>query len=110
MVAIILYADDVVILSKLGACLQRLLNKLMSFAIFLALKSISLRLNSWYLAAKKLNLNQEAFYLDNNPIAITHECNYFGIDSYSHGYFEPSSEIEESQVCKPWWALEGNKY
>ena len=46
MVAIILYADDVVILSKLGACLQRLLNKLMSFAIFLALKSISLRLNS----------------------------------------------------------------
>ena len=45
-VAIILYVDDVVLLSRLGASLQRLLTSSMSFALLLALKSIYPRLKS----------------------------------------------------------------
>jgi hypothetical protein len=65
-------------LSKSGACLERLLNKLHEICIFLSLE-VDL-------------LHQETFYLDEDQIEITHEYRYFGIDFYSHGYFEPASK------------------
>ena len=43
----------------------------------------------------KRKLNQEAFYLDKDPIEITHEYKYLGIDLYSHGYFEPSNKKKQ---------------
>ena len=45
-VGIHLHADNVVMLSKLGASLQRLMNKLNEFSLSIALKSIYLRLKS----------------------------------------------------------------
>jgi hypothetical protein len=36
--------------------------------------------------------NQEVYYLGKDQIEITYEYKYFGIDFYSHGYFEPSSK------------------
>ena len=52
----------------------------MSLAFLLALKSIYLRVKSWYLTATKGKLNQEAFYLDKDPIEITHEYKFLEID------------------------------
>ena len=40
----------------------------------------------------KRKLNKKAFYLDKDPIEISHEYIYTRIDSYSHRYFEPPSK------------------
>ena len=37
--------------------------------------------------------NQEAFYLDKDPIEITHKYKYLEIHFYSHRYFELSSKM-----------------
>ena len=86
MVAILLYVNDVVLLYKFGASLQRILK-----ALLLALKSIYLRLKSWSGLQKK-DIGQSVFYLGKDPIEITHEYKYFGTNFYSHWYFEPSSK------------------
>ena len=45
-------------------------------------------------------LDQEIFYLDRVQIEITHEYRYFGIDFYSHDYFEPSSKRQRMENMK----------
>ena len=92
MVVILLYVDDVVLLSKSRVELQRLLSKLHEFCIFfLALKSTYLKLKIVIFGHNKMKLNQEALYLDTDQNEITHKYKYLGIDFYSHGYFESSS-------------------
>ena len=46
----------------------------------------------------KRKLNQETFYLGKNQNEITHHYKYLGIDSYSHGHFEPSNKRQRI-VC-----------
>jgi hypothetical protein len=48
----------------------------------------------------KRNLNQETFYLDKNQNEITHQYKYPGIDSYSHGHFEPSYKMQRIACMK----------
>ena len=91
-VAILLSADDVVMLSKSGAGLQRLLNKLYEFCTSSSLDVNLSKTKIMIFGRNKRKLNQEAFYLGKDQIEITHEYKYLGIDFYSHGYFEPSSK------------------
>ena len=49
-VAILLYVDDIVMISKLGACLLRLLNKLYKFCASSNLDVDLSKTNSWTLA------------------------------------------------------------
>ena len=89
---ILLYGDNVILLSKPWACLQRLLNELYEHCTSFSLGVNSFKTKSMIFGHNKRKLNQEAFYLDKDRIEITHEYKYFGIASYSHGYFEPSSK------------------
>ena len=89
MVAIFLFVDNVVLLSRLGACLQRLLNKLYEFCSSSSLEVNLAKTKIMIFDHNKRKLNQKAFYLDKDQ---THEYKYLGINFYSHGYFEPSSK------------------
>ena len=73
-------------LSKSRACLERLLNKLHEICTFFNLE-VDL-------------LHQETFYLDKDQIEITHKYRYFGIDFYSHGYFELASRRQRMKNVK----------
>ena len=42
--------------------------------------------------------DQEAYYLDKDPIEITHENKYLEIGFYSHGYFKPSSKRQRITI------------
>ena len=86
------YANDVIMLSKSRARLQRLLNKRHDFCTSSNLEVNLSKTKIMILGRNKRKLNQEAFYLDKDQIKITHEYKYLGIDLYSHSYFEPSSK------------------
>ena len=88
MVAILLYADNVVLLSKFGVRLQKLWNKL--YDILLAFKSMYLRRKSWYLAAAKGNYTKRHFSQTKTKLRSPMNTNTLGLIYYSHGYFEPS--------------------
>ena len=92
MVAILLYVDDVVLLSRSCICLQQLLTSYMRFCTPSSLEVKLAKTKIMIFGRNKRKLNQEAFYLDKDQIEITHEYKYLGIDFYSHGYFEPSSK------------------
>ena len=92
MVTILLYDDNVVLLSKSWACLQRIMNKLYEVCTS---SSPNFKLSMTIVmifGCNKRTLNQEAFHLSKNQIEIIHEYKYLGIDFYAHGYFEPSSK------------------
>jgi hypothetical protein len=80
MVAILLYVDDVVELSKLGVGLHRLLNKLYEFSTSSSLEVNVSKTKFIIFGRNKRKSNQEAFYLDKNQIKITHEYKYLGFD------------------------------
>ena len=92
MLAIILYVDDVVLLSRWGASLQRLLNELYKFCTSSSLEVNLAQTKIMIFGCNKSKLNHEAFNLNKHPIEITHEYKSLGIDFYSHGYFKPSSK------------------
>ena len=71
-IVILLYANDVVILSKFGASLQRLLNKLYGFCNSYNLEVNLSKTQIMTFDHNKRKLNQEAFCLDKDPIEITH--------------------------------------
>ena len=64
MVAILLYVDDVVLLSRLGANLQRLVNKLYDFFTFSILEVNLAKTKIMIFSHNRRKINQEAFYLD----------------------------------------------
>ena len=64
----------------------------MGFSYFLALRSIYLNLKIVIFGCNKKKSNQKALYLDKAQMKITYKYEYLGIDSYSHGYFEPSNK------------------
>ena len=97
-VGILLYVDDVVLLSGLGTSLQRLLNKLVEVCTYSSLEVNLAKTRIMVFGCNKRKLNQEAFYLDKDQIEITHEFKFLGIDFKSHGYFDLSVKGEESQV------------
>ena len=80
-----LYDDDVVLLSRSSASLQRLLNKLYDFCTSSSLEVILAKTKIMIFGHNKRKLNQEAFYLDKDQIEMTHEYKYLGIDFHSHG-------------------------
>ena len=98
MIFILLYADNVVLLSKSGACLQRLMNKLYELCNSSSLEVNLSKTKSMIFGVNKRKLNLEAFYLDRDQIEITQEYKYFGIEFYSHGNLEASSKGDELQV------------
>ena len=103
MVAILLFADDVVLLSILGANLQRPLNKLYEYCTSSSLEVNLAKTKVMIFAHNKKKLNQKAFYLEKEQIEIADKYKYLRIDIYSHDYFEPSVKGEEWQVWKRWW-------
>ena len=72
--------DDVVLLSKSRAGLQELLNKLYEFSTSSSLEINLSKTKIMIFGHNKRKSNQEAFYLDKDPIEITHEYKYLGID------------------------------
>ena len=62
-VAILLHVDDIVMLSKSGADLQRLLNKLFEFCTSSCLDVNLSKTKIMIFGHNKRKLNQEAFYL-----------------------------------------------
>ena len=82
MVFILLYVDDVVLLSRTCACLQRLLNKLYEFCTTSSLEVNLAKTKIMKCDRNKRKLNQEALYLDKDQIEITNEYKYLGIDFY----------------------------
>ena len=95
MVAVLLYVEDVVLLCKSGACLQRHLNKLYELCTSFGLEVNLAKTKIMIFGHNKKKLNQKAFYLNKEQIEIAHEYKYLGIDIYSHHYFEPSVKGEE---------------
>ena len=91
-VVILLYVDNVVLLFKSKVGLQRLLNKLYEFCTSSSLEVNLSKTNIIIFGHNKRKINQEAIYLNKDPIEVTHEYKYLGIDFHSHGYFEPSSK------------------
>ena len=89
-VAIVLWATNVVLLPESRASLQRLLNKLHKLCTSSSLGVNLSKTKIMIFDHNKRKLNQEAYYLDKEQIEITHEYKYLGIGFYSHGYFEPS--------------------
>ena len=76
-VAILLYVDDVVLLSRSCAGLQRLLNKLYEFCTSSSLEVNLAKTKIMIFGRNKRKLNQKVFYLDKDQ---THEYKYLGID------------------------------
>ena len=91
-VAVLLYVDNVVLLFKPWACLQRILNKIHEFHTSPSLEVNIFRTQIMIFGRNKMKLHQEAFYLDKDQIGIAHIYTYLDIHFYSHGYFEPSSK------------------
>ena len=91
-IAIPLYANNVVLNSRPRACLQRLLNKQYKFCTSSSLEVSLSPTQIMIFGRNKRNLNQEAIYLNKDQFEITHEYKYLGIKLNSHGYFEPSSK------------------
>lgn len=81
-VVILFYANNVIMLFKLGACLQRLLYKLHEFCTSSILEVNLSRTKIMIFGRNKRNLNQETLYLDKDRIEITRKYEYFGIDLY----------------------------
>ena len=101
--AILLYATNVVLLSKSRIGLQRLLNKRYEFCTSSSLKSVYLRMKLWYLVATKGKQTKRLFYLDKDQIEKYKYLGYFDIihmDTLSH-----LVKGKESHGWKPWWAL-----
>ena len=76
--------DDVVLLSNSRAGLQEFLNKLYEFSTTSSLEVNLSKTKIMIFSYNKRKLNQEAFYLDKDPIEITHEYKYLGIDFFIH--------------------------
>ena len=93
-VVILLYANNVVPLSRAGIDLGRLWNKLYEFCTSSSFKVNLAKTKTMIFDRTKRKLNQKAFYLDKDQIEITHEYKYLGIDFYLHDYFEPSSKMQ----------------
>ena len=91
-VIVILYVDNIILLSKSRTKLQRLLKELHEFCTSSRLKVNLCKTKIMNFGCNKRKLNQKAFYLDNDQIEITHKHKYVGIGFYSHGYFGPSSK------------------
>ena len=115
-VAIVLYDDNIVLLFISRASLQRLLNKLYKFCTSFSLEVNLSKTKIMIFGCNKIKLNQEAFYLDQDPIDITHEYKYIRIHFYSHGYFEPSNKrqgitsMKESEVKVTCWELKSHLF
>ena len=92
MVAILLCAKDVILLIRLGACLQRLVNKPYEFYTVSSLEVNLSKTKIIIFDNNKKKLNPKAFCLDKGPIEITHEYKYVRTKFHSHGYLEPSSK------------------
>ena len=103
-VVILLYADDVVQLSKLGANLPIFLIKLYAFCTSFSLDINLSKTKIMIFGHNKSKSKQEAFYLGMDQIQITHEYEYLGIDFYAHGYSEPSSKKQRIANMKAWIA------
>ena len=84
-VAILLYVDVVVLLSRSSTSLQRLLNKLNEFCTSSSLEVNLAKTKIMIFGRNKRKLNQETIYLAKDQIEITHQYKYHGIDFYSHG-------------------------
>jgi hypothetical protein len=89
---IVLYDDNIILLFKLRASLQGLLNRLYEFCASCSLEVNLSKTKIMIFACNKIKLNQEAFYLDKDSIDIPHEYKYLKIHFCSHGYFEPSNK------------------
>ena len=68
--AILLYTNDVVLLSKFGVGLQRLLNKLYEFFTSSSIEVTFSKTKIMIFGYNKRKSNQEAIYLDKDPIGI----------------------------------------
>ena len=84
-VAILLYVDVVVLLSRSSTSLQRLLNKLNEFCTSSSLEVNLAKTKIMIFGRNKRKLNQEIIYLAKDQVEITHQYKYHGIDFYSHG-------------------------
>ena len=82
-VVILLYVDNIVMLSTARAGLQTLY-KLHEFCTSSSLHGNLFKARFMVFGHNKRKLNQEAFYVVIDQIEITHECKYVGIDLYSH--------------------------
>ena len=67
-VAILLYHDDIIYLSKSRACLQRYMNKLYEFLISYSLDVNLSKTEIMIFGRNKRRLNQKAFYFAKNQI------------------------------------------
>ena len=102
MVTIILYFDDVVLLSKSGSSLQRLPNELFEFCTLSSLdvdlsKSLTQNHDLW---PQQNEMKARGFCLSKDQIEITYEFKYYGIDLHSHGHFELSSKKQRIASMK----------
>jgi hypothetical protein len=79
-VVILLYVDDVVLLSRSSASLQRLLNKLCDFFTSSILEVNLAKTKIMMFGRNKRKLYQEALCLDKDQIEITHEYKYLEIE------------------------------
>ena len=79
-IVILLNGNDVVLLSRLGTSRQRLLSKLYEACNSSSLEVNLSKIKIMIFSCNKRKLNQEAFYLDKDPIEITHEYKFLEID------------------------------
>lgn len=77
MIAFLLYVDEVVLLSKTGVSLQRLLSKLYEFCTSSSLEVDLSKTKNMVFGHNKRKLKQEACYI--NPIKITHKYEYLAL-------------------------------
>ena len=92
-VAIFIYVEDIILLSKSRASLQRLLNKLYEFCTSSSLEVNPTTVKIMIFDRNQRKSNQEAFYPSKDQIKITHEYKYLEIDDfYPHENLKLSSE------------------
>ena len=104
-VIILLYVDDVVMLSKLWVDLQRFMNKLQEICTsssYLEIHKSKIKITIF--DCHKRKLKQKVIYLHKDEMEITHKYKYLGIDFYLHGYLKPLSRGDELHV----WSLDGH--